>query len=107
MMTAARTRVFRAVLVDDQSRLSRSLEDTLALTRRLRGYDVELIDCAAGISSRDRSAKMISVVQGLINERYIEDLRDKTHRGLWGRARKGFWAGGRCYGYTTRPEDDP
>jgi hypothetical protein len=42
-------------------------------------------------------------VKGLVNERYLDDLRDKTHRGLSGRVRRGFSAGGRIFGYRTVP----
>jgi hypothetical protein len=34
-----------------------------------------------------------------MNEIYLDDLKDKTHRGLAGQALKKFWAGGKPYGY--------
>ncbi|MGH7358846.1 MAG: recombinase family protein, partial [Candidatus Rokuibacteriota bacterium] len=40
-------------------------------------------------------------VKGLMNELYLDDLRDKTHRGLSGRIARGLSAGGRIFGYRT------
>ncbi len=107
MLDAARQGAFKVVLVDDLSRLSRDLYDTLGLQRKLASAGAAFLDCSSGVSSRDKSSRVLTVVQGLINERYLDDLRDKTHRGLEGRARGGFWAGGRCYGYDTSDEENP
>ena len=38
-----------------------------------------------------------------MNELYLDDLRDKTHRGLAGCATRGLSAGGRIFGYRTVP----
>src|SRR5207249_8168699 len=42
-------------------------------------------------------------IKGLVNELYLDDLRDKTHRGMTGRALKGLSTGGRLFGYRTTP----
>jgi hypothetical protein len=42
-------------------------------------------------------------VKGLVNELFLDDLRDKTHRGLSGSVARGLSAGGRVYGYRTVP----
>ena len=42
-----------------------------------------------------RGAKMHVAVKGLVNALYLDDLRDKTHRGLSGSVTRGFSAGGR------------
>jgi site-specific DNA recombinase len=41
--------------------------------------------------------------KGLMNELYLDDLREKTHRGLTGRALHGLSTGGRLFGYRTEP----
>ena len=43
----------------------------------------------------------------LVNDTFLQMVRSETHRGLQGRAAKGFHPGGRCYGYETRPEATP
>jgi site-specific DNA recombinase len=46
-------------------------------------------------------------VIGWKDEAYLDDLRDKTRRGLAGQARRGFSAGGKTFGYRTEPVPDP
>jgi len=58
---------------------------------------------ADGIQTSHQMAKLQITIKGLVNELYLDDLRDKTHRGLTGRALKGFSAGGRLFGYRTMP----
>ena len=94
---------FTVILVDDLSRLSRDLVETLKLYRRLKRDGVELVAVADGIQTSHQMAKLQITIKGLVNELYLDDLRDKTHRGLTGRALKGRSTGGRLFGYRTRP----
>ena len=43
----------------------------------------------------------------MMNEIYLDDLAEKTHRGRTGQALKGFNCGGRAYGYRHIPITDP
>jgi DNA invertase Pin-like site-specific DNA recombinase len=43
--------------------------------------------------------KIMRGVRGLINELYLDDLRQKTHRGQVGQVDRGFVAGGKSFGY--------
>jgi DNA invertase Pin-like site-specific DNA recombinase len=45
--------------------------------------------------------KLLRGVRGLISETYLDDLRGKTHRGLIGRIKLGYHAGGLSYGYRS------
>ena len=80
---------FTASLVDDLSRLSRDLVETLSLFRRLKRHGVELVAVSDGIQTSHQMAKLQITIKGLVNELYLDDLRDKTHRGLTGRALAG------------------
>jgi hypothetical protein len=51
-------------------------------------------------------AKLQITIKGLVNELYLDDLRDKTHRGMTGQALKGRSTGGRLFGYRTRRGPD-
>jgi hypothetical protein len=42
-----------------------------------------------------------------MNEVFLDDLRDKTHRGMVGQVLSGYHGGGRAYGYRLVPEFDP
>jgi hypothetical protein len=51
-------------------------------------------------------AKLQITIKGLVNELYLDDLRDKTHRGMTGQALKGRSTGGRLFGYRTKQGSD-
>jgi site-specific DNA recombinase len=38
-----------------------------------------------------------------MNEIFLDDLRERVHRGLAGQAMKHYWCGGRPYGYRLKP----
>ena len=95
--------LFTVILVDDLSRLSRDLVETLKLYRRLQRHGVELVAVADGIQTTHQMAKLQITIKGLVNELYLDDLRDKTHRGMTGQALKGLSTGGRLFGYRTTP----
>lgn len=97
---------FTVILVDDLSRLSRDLVETLTVYRRLKRNSVELVAVADGIQTTHQMATLQITIKGLVNELYLDDLRDKTHRGLTGRALKGRSTGGRLFGYRTSKGDE-
>ncbi len=95
---------FTVLLVDDLSRLSRDVAETIRLYRRLKRNGVELVSVTDGIQTSQQMAKLQIAIKGLVNELYLDDLRDKTHRGLTGRVLRGLSAGGRLFGYRTIPQ---
>jgi site-specific DNA recombinase len=97
---------FTVILVDDLSRLSRDLVETLTVYRRLKRNSIELVAVADGIQTTHQMATLQITIKGLVNELYLDDLRDKTHRGLTGRALKGRSTGGRLFGYRTSKGDE-
>jgi hypothetical protein len=44
--------------------------------------------------------------KGLMNEIFLDDLRERVHRGLGGQAMKRYWCGGRPYGFRLKPVVD-
>lgn len=99
---------FRAVLVDDLSRLSRDLGDTWQLVfGTLAAANIRVIDCTTGMASDAAGARLTFGALALVNDTFLQLVRTETHRGLEGRARAGFWAGGSCYGFRTVPEPNP
>jgi site-specific DNA recombinase len=95
----AAAREFDALIVDDLSRLSRDQVESERSIRRLEYGGVRIIGVSNGYDSHSKSRKVQRGVRGLMNEIYLDDLKDKTHRGLAGQAIKKFWAGGKPYGY--------
>jgi hypothetical protein len=58
---------------------------------------------ADGIDTSALGAKMAFTLKSLMSDMYLDDLRDKTLRGLEGRALAGFATGNVAYGYHTVP----
>ncbi len=100
---AAENKEFEAVMVDDLSRLSRSNHQMLTLVLKFNYYQVKLISVSDGIVTDDQNSKLGIQMRGLINELYLDDLKNKTIRGLEGQKLRGFSAGESVYGYYTKP----
>src|SRR4051812_13955452 len=99
---------FSIVLVDDLSRLSRDVGDALTIMfGELADANVTVEDCGTGMNTAHDGAKLQVIVNGIYNTIFIDNVRKQTHRGLEGRALKGFSTGGRAYGYKTEPEPNP
>ncbi len=103
LLAAASTtpRVFDVILVDDTSRISRSLADAVRIREQLSFIGVRLVAVSQGIDSDDEQADVMMTVHGLVDSIYIKELAKKTHRGLEGIALAGFHTGGKCFGYRN------
>ena len=71
------------------------MAELLRVTMRLRIKGVEPVMVSDGIATSQQGATMHVAVKGLVNEPYLDDLRDKTHRGLSGAVTRGLSPGGR------------
>ncbi len=89
MLADAQARKFDIVLVDDLSRLSRDDIETKQSIKRLRYWGTRLIGVSDGFDSDAKGYKVQAAVRGMINEIYIDDLKEKTHRGMVGVALAG------------------
>ena len=96
-------RPFDLILVEDLSRLTRDMAEILRLYHRLRLRGIDVVGVSDGIATGTQGAKVQLAVKGLVNELYLDDLSEKTHRGLSGRVMRGLSAGGRVFGYRTVP----
>lgn len=108
LMRAAEARVIDAILVEDLSRVSRKVGDTAIVVERLQWLGVRLIGIADSIDTAQgtSAAKVQTTIKSLMSDLYLDELRDKTLRGLEGRARAGLATGALPYGYrsTARAE---
>ncbi|HEX9241514.1 MAG TPA: recombinase family protein [Anaeromyxobacter sp.] len=100
--------VFRHVVIDDSSRLSRDNIDAQTLVfREFKAAGIVVHDVAGKLRSDDENAEMVWGFRGIIDAMYVRDMRKKVIRGMEGRALAGFSTGGRCYGYHAIPEENP
>ena len=107
MLADAKAGKFDVLLIDDISRLSRDQVEAESTFRRLEHWGVRIIGVADGYDSEAKTRKVHRAVKNLMNEVYLDDLAEKTHRGLEGQARAGNNAGGHAYGYRHVPIEDP
>lgn len=106
--TATKRPPFKAVIVDDLSRLSRDLGDTWRIIfTDLASVDVKVIDASTGMSSDASGARTMFAAMAMVNDTFLQLVRHETHRGLQGRALAGFSTGGSLYGYRTVAEPNP
>src|ERR1044071_6105858 len=106
MMTAVRSGRLRAIVTEDMSRISRDFADAAQIFKRLQFEQVPLLGVADGIDTSSKHAKLSFTVKSLVADIYLDDLRDKTLRGLEGRALAGFATGNVAYGYHTVPVEE-
>jgi site-specific DNA recombinase len=89
---------FDVVLAESLDRFSRDLADTAVISKRLKFRGVSLVT----ISEGDISHLQVGF-KGTMNALFLQDLADKTRRGLRGRIEDGRSAGGVSYGYRVAP----
>lgn len=91
------------IITEDMSRISRDFADSAAIFKRLQYSKVPLVGVADGIDTSARGAKMAFTLKSLMSDMYLDDLRDKTLRGMEGRALAGMATGNLAYGYRSIP----
>jgi DNA invertase Pin-like site-specific DNA recombinase len=107
LLAAASSRSFDVILVDDTSRISRRLADSLRIFDQLRFSGVRVVFVSQGIDTDSEQAEVLLATHGIVDSLYIRELGKKVHRGVEGRALQGFHTGGRCFGYRSVPIEDP
>lgn len=106
MMTAVDKKQIDVIVTEDVSRISRDIADSATLFKKLKYLGVQLRGVADGINTADASAKLVYTFKSFVSEAYLDDLADKTRRGLEGRARAGLSTGGLPTGYRSSPVQD-
>lgn len=106
LLKLADDRKIDVIVTEDVSRISRDIADSAAIFKRLQYLGIVLRGVADGIDTGERSAKLTFTIKSLVSEVYLDDLRDKTLRGLEGRALAGYSTGSLPIGYRSSPEVD-
>ncbi|MCH7987221.1 MAG: recombinase family protein [Acidobacteria bacterium] len=100
-------RPFEAILIDDTSRLSRKLIDALHISEQLAFSGVRIVFVSQGFDSDSEQFDMLQTIHGMVDEMYRKDRASQTYRGLEGVALRGQHTGSKCFGYRSRPIEDP
>jgi DNA invertase Pin-like site-specific DNA recombinase len=91
------------IVAESMDRVSRKTGDTMQLVERLRFAGVVLHTLSDGIDTSSKGAKMATAFRGLVGDLYLDDLADKTRRGMEARARDGKATGALPYGFRSVP----
>jgi site-specific DNA recombinase len=102
-----KTCAFDCLLIDDTSRLARNLPDALRTIETLTYHGIDVVSVTQGIDTKQKSARTLLTIHGMVDEQFLDGLRDKVHRGQEGRVLQGLTPGGRCFGYDNVPIEDP
>jgi site-specific DNA recombinase len=100
-------RPFDVVLVDDTSRLSRKIADSLRTCEQLKFTGIRVVYVSQGIDTESEQAELLLATHGIVDSLYIRELAKKVHRGVEGLALRGLHTRGRCFGYRSVPVEDP
>lgn len=106
MLEDAMAGKFDMLIVDDLSRLSRDDYEMKGVLRRLTWRNIRIVGVSDGYDSDRKGHKIHAGFKGLMNELFLDDLRERTHRGMTGQALKGYNCGGRTFGYRNVPIED-
>ena len=101
LMAAAETGQFQVLIVEGLDRICREVGEQERIVKSLEHLGVRIIGTSDGYDSRASGRKVMRIARGMVNELYLDDLREKTHRGLAGQFDRGLSAGGRSYGYRS------
>ena len=94
LMADAQAGRFSVLVTESLDRLSRDQEDLAGIFKSLSFCGVELVGVNGG-----RADTVQIGVRGMLGALYLQDLADKTRRGLAGKIAEGKSAGGKAYGY--------
>lgn len=96
---------FDAVMIRDESRLGGEMIRTMAYLQDLLESGVRIFYYYADEEVRldDPQQKMIMAAKNFASELEREKISQRTHEHLWMKAKQGYVAGGRVFGYDNVP----
>lgn len=106
LMRAVEAKRVDLIVTEDVSRVSRDIADAAAVFKRLQYLRVPLLGVGDGIDTSSKTAKMTYTLKSLVDDMYLDGLRDKTKRAMEDRARAGMATGGLPFGFKSVPRPD-
>ncbi len=103
MMLAADAKAFDVIVTRDETRLGGDGPRTTLLIQDMLDAGVRLFFYASGedVTLNDATARFLVSVRNFASELEREKIASRTREHLQTKARRGYVAGGRCYGYDN------
>ena len=107
LLKAAENKEFDGIIVDETSRLTRNPWELPRIMEDLKFRGQFLM--SKSFDSRHETAQLMAGIYSGIDHLELQKIKQRTHRGLRERHMGGFSAGGKTFGYTSKPvdSDDP
>lgn len=91
LLIDANQKKFDVVIVDDLSRFSRSIIYLLKTINEFEYLGIRLLSVTENIDTGAKGAKLSYQLKGMFNEIFLDDLKEKTLRGLVGQKERGYF----------------
>ena len=104
---AAQRQEFQFIIVDDLSRLGRDTAESIKTFSELTYLGISIVGVSDGIDTSKPMAKIPYYFKSIMNEMFLDDLREKVSRGMRGQVLRNFSVGGRVFGYKYIEILDP
>jgi site-specific DNA recombinase len=97
MLKAAKAGEFSTLLLWKQNRLGRDQPEVERAIRQLEHLKVRVVSCNGydTLGQTEKNRKLLRGITGLVDQVYLDDLSEDTHRGQSAQFRKGYWVGGK------------
>jgi DNA invertase Pin-like site-specific DNA recombinase len=106
LLADALAKRFDVLVCEGLDRISRDIGEAEQLVKRIEHRGIRIIGTSDGYDTEAKGRKVMRIARGLVNELYLDDLREKTHRGQAGQFSRGYHVGGVVYGYRSEPSAD-
>ena len=95
MFKDAEAKRFDLIVAEDLDRLTRDMEENSRLRKQMDYLVIEIHTASDG-----RVNKLAGAFKGIMSDIFLDQLADKTCRGMIGAFDRGGFPGGRCFGYA-------
>lgn len=106
LFEAVRTGAVDLVITEDLSRIGRDVGNNDRILKSFRTWGARLLAINDGIDTGQPHSKLVTALKSAMAENYLDELRERTRRGMDGLFAAGMSTGGRTYGYRSVAASD-
>lgn len=103
---AVRSRRVDVIVTEDLSRIGRDMANNAAALKQFSSWGARLLAINDGIDTGQQGSKLLGAIKSAMAENYLDELRDRTRRGMHGLFESGMSTGGKTFGYRNAAQPD-